>query len=929
MRHHLRPCVSLLILIYDFSLFHGTVEIFRDYGFIEDYPQLWAIPEAHHSLSFEDDDGVEQHLTLNGMEMVFLLVQDPVDGRIQLEWELDTIPAEVLPFWEFILRTRIQRLHRLKNIEFPLTAQDYNIPQDEWDAIWKFHHAYSMAMKLAVVALRDYITTQDSSSHLQGKLNGRTAENWEDHYTDFHVELDHIAYNEADCKSSEHTDFFTYQQYELERSNYQEMLWQYRAKDDDTCLHLDGMLQICTSYRPHYHEFFVHYPARYLPEVKRVIFLGSGDAMLLHEILKYPSLEKVVGLELDQTVTRKSFKHFKTQPHYDDPRVEWWYGDATKTLPLLPRDYWGSFDLLLVDLSETVVSLHVTGKHDVLDVISMLLKPEGVMLENELYIDKMTRHFDHSAHIFYGSPKVCVQVHTVSSNSVDFLHGTIYDHGVDMFLIEKIQEPEHRFKFIHDYVKRDPIEEGKCHIGAIDGLATVIEHGRKAGVLMVLEAENCTTPLDENLPILIYDTLRRQGLTPLPGPDAQQKGTIQVVMKEGYIVARFWPSLNYVGFDIHFWGAFDKMSLVRDALSSALGAQTVSSYRLVAGGMHGSSTWEQDQNEIGVQFSQKRNCTVSDRTGLDLDHDATISAALDESLMLLQHQGALTTIVVCGSPEDCLALEHLNRHIQVDDVIPIFPCQGVPDFNDGTEDFQSMYDCERKIVDHLSRLHTNEGMKIDAFVLDLSAPLSMLQIFSSIWEDVDHHAWLNQHYVLAMPFMSAGIKRRRFMDLYRTLLHSRVTTMAEFRFEGRTEQPFVGWRVFTIDDQNAVFSLSQMEARLQDRLPNTKIQVQLLEGGKMHRFDDLLLEERSFRPEDYDSGPNELQMKEQRPLGRQTVFQFEKRPTSTMLTVEELREALSNSLNAMHYHTPRIADQWSSMGDGAILMSVFSLGMLH
>ena len=60
----------------------------------------------------------------------------------------------------------------------------------------------------------------------------------------------------------------------------------------------------------------------------------------------------------------------------------------------------------------------VTGKHDVLDVISQLLKPEGLMLENELYIDKMSGHFDHTIQIFYGSPKVCIQVLTVSSNNV-------------------------------------------------------------------------------------------------------------------------------------------------------------------------------------------------------------------------------------------------------------------------------------------------------------------------------------------------------------------------------------------------------------------------------------------------------------------------------------------------------------------------------
>jgi spermidine synthase len=45
--------------------------------------------------------------------------------------------------------------------------------------------------------------------------------------------------------------------------------------------------------------------------------------MLLHEALKYPNIQKIVGLELDQTVTRKSFKHFHTSPHFDDDRVEW------------------------------------------------------------------------------------------------------------------------------------------------------------------------------------------------------------------------------------------------------------------------------------------------------------------------------------------------------------------------------------------------------------------------------------------------------------------------------------------------------------------------------------------------------------------------------------------------------------------------------
>ena len=73
---------------------------------------------------------------------------------------------------------------------------------------------------------------------------------------------------------------------------------------------------------PHYHEMSVHYAVRYLKTIERVLFVGGGDSMLLHKILLYPTLKKVVGLELDQKVTRTSFKYFGTQLHCDDDHVQ-------------------------------------------------------------------------------------------------------------------------------------------------------------------------------------------------------------------------------------------------------------------------------------------------------------------------------------------------------------------------------------------------------------------------------------------------------------------------------------------------------------------------------------------------------------------------------------------------------------------------------
>jgi len=83
----------------------------------------------------------------------------------------------------------------------------------------------------------------------------------------------------------------------------------------------------------------VHYVARYFDKpMERVLFVGGGDSMLLHELLKYESVTKIVGMELDQSVARASFQYFGTSLMFHDNGVEWWFGDASVSLNLLPRD---------------------------------------------------------------------------------------------------------------------------------------------------------------------------------------------------------------------------------------------------------------------------------------------------------------------------------------------------------------------------------------------------------------------------------------------------------------------------------------------------------------------------------------------------------------------------------------------------------------
>ena len=94
------------------------------------------------------------------------------------------------------------------------------------------------------------------------------------------------------------------------KSPYQELSFFRDPQNSETCFDLDSTVQIYTRYRPHYHEGSIHLPARFIAEVKWILFEGGDDSMILNDTFKHTWLKKVVGLELDQTVPRKYFKYF-------------------------------------------------------------------------------------------------------------------------------------------------------------------------------------------------------------------------------------------------------------------------------------------------------------------------------------------------------------------------------------------------------------------------------------------------------------------------------------------------------------------------------------------------------------------------------------------------------------------------------------------
>jgi spermidine synthase len=70
-----------------------------------------------------------------------------------------------------------------------------------------------------------------------------------------------------------------------------------------TKLYLNNNLQFSSADEYRYHEALVHPGLSRIENPKQVLILGGGDGLAVREVLKYPSVEKIVLIDLDSSVT--------------------------------------------------------------------------------------------------------------------------------------------------------------------------------------------------------------------------------------------------------------------------------------------------------------------------------------------------------------------------------------------------------------------------------------------------------------------------------------------------------------------------------------------------------------------------------------------------------------------------------------------------
>ena len=600
----------------------------------------------------------------------------------------------------------------------------------------------------------------------------------------------------------------------------------------------------------------------------------SGDGMLLHEMLKYPSLEFAIGLELDQKVTRWSFKHFGSQPHWDNDKVQWWYGDAAKSLLMLPKEYFGSFDLVLVDLSETVMSMKVTKELDIMAALSLLIKPDGIFVKNELYFEKLNHLFKHTIQVnYYDVPAICSQSMVFGSNAVDFIHTNLTDHGVET-LFSQLDELDTTFELVHDYKNN---HEAKRLCKDAQEEKEPEEQEASPGIVMVLETEHVTADLSspEKLEEIILRTLKENDLHVLDTVKSDSPGiSITVIFREGYVIARPWHQHQYVAYDVHLWGSFEKLEALKSSLIYAVGSQpsSSSSYRVVAGGMFGADTWVNDTLSLGPRFIEECKPNLDPESSSKMDDTLVSDLVASIASRWLLPPGSLG-VVICGLQFEQCDSAGAFENAYVEDSTTLYSCESLVGDTDAESRAEHMYSCEQELIQNLKSIvgQSPDG-KIGALVVDPTASYEMLQVINRIASRLKNELFNDWGPMVVAPIVDPSQSWRRFfVSEFRRMYEFEPADVAQIHFNDT--QSSVEINLFISGNKLFINDVRDIVGQVETKFAIDG-EIRFVGGGRFNYQGDDWQPSQFFLADAYDQSNGLGQWQSQSPTGHQAVIQL-------------------------------------------------------
>lgn len=114
---------------------------------------------------------------------------------------------------------------------------------------------------------------------------------------------------------------------------------------------LDGLVMITEKDEFIYHDMIVHVPMATNPKIRKVLVIGAGDGGTVRELVRYPEIESIDMVEIDELVVEVCKAYFpKSTSGFADPRVTLYFEDGLKFV----QEKVDAYDLIIVDSTDPI-----------------------------------------------------------------------------------------------------------------------------------------------------------------------------------------------------------------------------------------------------------------------------------------------------------------------------------------------------------------------------------------------------------------------------------------------------------------------------------------------------------------------------------------------------------------------------------------------
>lgn len=115
---------------------------------------------------------------------------------------------------------------------------------------------------------------------------------------------------------------------------------------------LDGLMMVNEKDEFIYHDMITHVAMATNPNIKKVLVIGGGDGGTVRELTRYPHIEAIHMVEIDERVVRLSQEFLPlTASQLTDQRVSLYFQDGLQFVKEATK---GAYDLILVDSTDPI-----------------------------------------------------------------------------------------------------------------------------------------------------------------------------------------------------------------------------------------------------------------------------------------------------------------------------------------------------------------------------------------------------------------------------------------------------------------------------------------------------------------------------------------------------------------------------------------------